>query len=654
MKKIAFYLPLVMATSLFAELAYIKTATDTITGSSDAENPALFTDATAWGGEEPELKNTSYVKLTGASDGTLYYDINGSPTLRAIFTDESITSNYVIDNTATDSVTTFDINASDETERTVIQYSLGSLDGSLRIRGNYNIISSGSATGTNAVASIVMASTKTSNFSKGIYFEKGSTINSYVTLSFWGSVNDYGNGINIAGTVNAYNGNQDQWGRIELDWDGNPYDSTGSGVRTKLVINDGGVVKTGTFHMGTRSILKVENNGTLKVYEDLEFRRNQLNPLSLNVDAGGKVSIAGNLEFVGTASSGSSGTSSFKIDGNMTVGGDIKATTGKEDCLNYHTTTVNGSLSVGGTYYMTSLANSLVLNNGSKFTGAINQNGGTITFAKTSTWDAQRTSTFTTAVQLGGNINIAKDALIEYTNTQGVIGANANTITIDGELKVSASFTSNTYYLKIDAGKTIVNEDGKINLAATTTSTYAYGLELNGTLDLYGTLTTPKVLLKNGTLIVRESADLGTDKFAITTPSTDTGTYKPRLELYKNINVGDFYVQKNTSITIALGNDNAGITATQIRGLKNANVNIIFEDFQNNKIFVASISDLDYITFSGEALDGTKLADENFFWQSTTGGFWLNYAFATVPEPAEWAMILGSLALGFAIYRRRK
>ncbi len=26
----------------------------------------------------------------------------------------------------------------------------------------------------------------------------------------------------------------------------------------------------------------------------------------------------------------------------------------------------------------------------------------------------------------------------------------------------------------------------------------------------------------------------------------------------------------------------------------------------------------------------------------------------TVPEPAEWAAILGSLALGFAIYRRRK
>jgi hypothetical protein len=34
-------------------------------------------------------------------------------------------------------------------------------------------------------------------------------------------------------------------------------------------------------------------------------------------------------------------------------------------------------------------------------------------------------------------------------------------------------------------------------------------------------------------------------------------------------------------------------------------------------------------------------------------GFWLNIP-AAVPEPAEWAMILGGLALAFAMYRRRK
>ncbi len=38
---------------------------------------------------------------------------------------------------------------------------------------------------------------------------------------------------------------------------------------------------------------------------------------------------------------------------------------------------------------------------------------------------------------------------------------------------------------------------------------------------------------------------------------------------------------------------------------------------------------------------------------STTGGYFLNAA-SSVPEPAEWAAIFGAIALGFAIYRRRK
>ena len=35
---------------------------------------------------------------------------------------------------------------------------------------------------------------------------------------------------------------------------------------------------------------------------------------------------------------------------------------------------------------------------------------------------------------------------------------------------------------------------------------------------------------------------------------------------------------------------------------------------------------------------------------SVAGGYWLT----TVPEPAEWAAIFGAIALGLAVYRRRK
>ena len=40
-------------------------------------------------------------------------------------------------------------------------------------------------------------------------------------------------------------------------------------------------------------------------------------------------------------------------------------------------------------------------------------------------------------------------------------------------------------------------------------------------------------------------------------------------------------------------------------------------------------------------------------WSVDANGYLFNSALA-VPEPAEWAMIFGGIALGLAIYRRRK
>ena len=35
-------------------------------------------------------------------------------------------------------------------------------------------------------------------------------------------------------------------------------------------------------------------------------------------------------------------------------------------------------------------------------------------------------------------------------------------------------------------------------------------------------------------------------------------------------------------------------------------------------------------------------------------GYWLTVPALAVPEPAEWAMIFGGIALALAVYRRRK
>ena len=658
MKRIAFYLPLVMATSMFAKPTYITTATDTITGSTDSESPALFTDATAWGGTVPELSKTSVVKLTGEGDGTLYYDINGSPTLNAIYTDDTITSNYVISNSASGGKTTFDIKSYDKYDKTIIQYSLGSYDGSMRISGNYDIISTGSKTGTEAMAAITMASSKISSLSKGIYFEKGSLINSYVKLNFYGNASSnivYGNGINVAGTINAYNGTEDQWGALQLAWDSNPYDSTGGGVRTKLNVQDGGVINTGVLTVGTRGWLNVESGGTVNVYDTLEITRNSSNPSYIDIAENANVTVANDIIFIGSTPS-AGGSFTMNVKGTLNVGGDITHVTyssGKEACLNLNNTVVSGTLNLGGSINLGATGSSLTLNTGATFTGAIDQNGGSLVFNSGATWNATGTSTLTTNTALKGNVNIASGAVIDYTTTNGQISSLSNVV-IDGELRVSSALTSDTYQLVVNGGNTIVNSGGKIDITGTYTSSYSFGIFLkDGILDVYGTVNTEKLLLGNGTLIVREGANMTspTSSLIVVAPA---GDYNSRIELYQDIAFNDFYIQKGATVTIALKDADVIFKSTQIRGQTNEISYIVFEDFQNERIFSENKNSLNYLNLSGTALDGTKLVDENFYWEATTGGYWLNYNFPAVPEPAEWAMILGSIALGLAIYRRRK
>ena len=88
-----------------------------------------------------------------------------------------------------------------------------------------------------------------------------------------------------------------------------------------------------------------------------------------------------------------------------------------------------------------------------------------------------------------------------------------------------------------------------------------------------------------------------------------------------------------------------------------------FDNFQDNMIFFAmtktnaeklfeTLTSVTATTIDGETLSG---ADDFMFVEGTysdgTTGVWLNAA--VVPEPAEWAAILGALALFFAAKRRR-
>ncbi|MBQ2722326.1 MAG: PEP-CTERM sorting domain-containing protein, partial [Opitutales bacterium] len=78
------------------------------------------------------------------------------------------------------------------------------------------------------------------------------------------------------------------------------------------------------------------------------------------------------------------------------------------------------------------------------------------------------------------------------------------------------------------------------------------------------------------------------------------------------------------------------------------------KNFDEKKIFVIDAgTESEQLAFLNRvALDGMDKENLHFQYDATAGGYWLSNI--AVPEPAEWAMIFGGIALALAIYRRRK
>lgn len=120
------------------------------------------------------------------------------------------------------------------------------------------------------------------------------------------------------------------------------------------------------------------------------------------------------------------------------------------------------------------------------------------------------------------------------------------------------------------------------------------------------------------------------------------------------------YSGQNCEIIFDL-NGAAGLTIGWFAGeVDNSYSDIVFKDFENGLVKISSIdatkldesgvytiSSSKKFTFKGYDLNGDELS----------GGKWSidsNNYLIYVPEPAEWAMIFGAIAIAFAIYRRRK
>lgn len=261
-------------------------------------------------------------------------------------------------------------------------------------------------------------------------------------------------------------------------------------------------------------------------------------------------------------------------------------------------------------------------------------------------------------------------------NTTGVSLGN---ITVDGgtlaEIAMNGNVGSAGFGIK--TGKTIkLVNGGKIASYAGNDQKQAILALVGGTLELDAT---SRILTKQiafamldktsnngGTLKLGSAANLAADT-RIIIKDNDSGT--SRLELAKDsYEIAKIRLLRNSNLTIDLSND-AQITIGSVESFdstKAVNFELVLEDFQAGLVKVNgwttelissgtfSLSDstsekpktitLKALDALGNAIEGLWSVDENGYL----------YNSGLVPEPAEWAAIFGALALGLALYRRRK
>ena len=172
-------------------------------------------------------------------------------------------------------------------------------------------------------------------------------------------------------------------------------------------------------------------------------------------------------------------------------------------------------------------------------------------------------------------------------------------------------------------------------------------------------------LVNGGTLKLGSAANLAADT-RIIIKDNNSGT--SRLELAKDsYEIAKIRLLRNSNLTIDLSND-AQITIGSVEsyGDQAVNFELVLEDFQAGLVKVNGwttelISSGTFSlsnstpekpkTITLKALDALGNAIEGL-WSVDENGYLYNSGL--VPEPAEWAAIFGALALGLALYRRRK
>ena len=267
-------------------------------------------------------------------------------------------------------------------------------------------------------------------------------------------------------------------------------------------------------------------------------------------------------------------------------------------------------------------------------------------------------------VSKGSTLNVIRNDYVQWASASV-----AGNIDIYGTLntKYSDSTTGanyDGYNLSVTANKTM-NVYGALNykngaMAITT----AFGSNNGGIVNLYdGSTTTVYKVVFNGSSAngatlridgnaVFKKADGGNVDIVL---GSSTRGSKIDLSTADAVAFGRMSLQNKSNFTFVLGNNVVAIDKLVVSGTPES---LIFEDFKNNIFQIKDASNLSIV--GGETLRVVKGSDtidlalvkdsalaEGEYWTITSEGF-LN----VVPEPAEYAAILGAIAIAFALKRR--
>jgi hypothetical protein len=259
-------------------------------------------------------------------------------------------------------------------------------------------------------------------------------------------------------------------------------------------------------------------------------------------------------------------------------------------------------------------------------------------------------------LQQSGSFKVASTGTI---NTDTMVITNTKS-TFDGTLNLKTtsithalSLAGNTEATFNSGSKLYLESEKRILLSGNATLTVNQGAMLEAEYIQFGN--NPGVgakLILNGKDVFKNPAGTGDSNLLI------VGGYKADIKVSQTNSFGMTSVNKQSEIFLELAFTDAEsyINFGKIRGASVTEAIFKVKNFENNRIkgyLGDQITGTQLWLYDEKLEDYVQLNADKFGWVDAGNGyFWLNMT--AVPEPAEWAMIFGGIALALAIYRRRK